>query len=395
MHAAHLVRALQQLRQDLALPPAIVEGNGSRRMEQAGVHLIHNVATWSEMGIIHNALKAQFFHRMLSTTARYILSNQPDMVVLVDNRVLNLSLAKYLRTRGYTGRIVYYVAPVRWESLFDPREQERSLHNRRFLDVKQYCDFAIPIYPVSLETYAALHIPHEFPGHPLCELARPQLTDAQFSALTGIEYDPQRPPLIIGALVGSRRREIEWIAPAVYRALALIQAAFQEDGEFEPPFVVSSVAHPELMPGMLKAAQQAGLADLVFVQPEHIYDVMSRAQLMIVKSGTGLHECVLLNVPTIACYRVPALTATLIKHVLRFSMPFYTLPNLLAGRAVVPELIQDDCTHTRLAELAGSLLFEAGERQEMLKEFAALRALLCKPQALKRAANLVQQLLQA
>jgi len=127
MHGAYLAEAIQQLRREQGQPPAIIEGNGSQRMTEAGVQLLFDVATWGEMGLIANLLKAQFFLRVVSATARFILSNQPDIVVLVDSRFLNISLAKHLRQRGYTGKIVYYVAPVRWQSLYDPAEHERSL----------------------------------------------------------------------------------------------------------------------------------------------------------------------------------------------------------------------------------------------------------------------------
>jgi len=393
MHAAHLVRALQAWRAEKGLPEAIVEGNGSLRMQDAGVQLLFDVATWSELGVLHNALKAQFFYRVVNSSVRYILSNQPDMVVLVDNRVLNLSLARMLRERGYTGRIVYYVAPVLWQSLYDPQEHARSLKSKRFLDVKRYCDLAIPIYPVSLRVYEELDIPYEYFGHPLCELARPKLSDAEFSELTGISYDAARPQLLIGALTGSRVREVKDISPHVYRALALIREAFAEDAEFEPPQIVSPVAHPDLMEGMLSAARAAGLDDLVLISSEHTYDLMARARLMIVKSGTGLHECMLLGVPCIMCYRVPGYLALLLRYVRRFSMPYYGFPNLLAGRAIVPELIQEECTPTRIAELAGSLLFEESERRVMLEAFAELREMLCKPEPLRHAAACLQALL--
>ena len=146
---------------------------------------------------------------------------------------------------------------------------------------------------------------------------------------------------------------------------------------------------------MLLAARQAGLSDLVLIDGRYSYDLMVRARLMLVKSGTGLHECMLLGVPAIMCYRVPGYLAWFSRHVLRFSMPYYGLPNLLAGRPVVPELIQEDCTHTKIAEHAGSLLFEKKERESMINAFAELRTLVCRPAPLRRAAELIQQLLDA
>ena len=119
----------------------------------------------------------------------------------------------------------------------------------------------------------------------------------------------------------------------------------------------------------------------------------ARARLMLVKSGTGLHECMLMNVPAIMCYRVPPYLAWTLRHLMRFKMPYYGFPNLLAGRPVVPEMIQEDCTYLKLADLAGNLLFDERERADMLKAYEELRALVCRPEPLKRAAELVQQLL--
>ena len=394
MHAAHLARAIQSLREEQGRPPAIIEGNGSQRMNEAGVQLLFDVATWGEMGIFANLLKAQFFLRVVSATARYILSNQPDLVILVDSRFLNLSLAKYLRNRGFTGKIAYYVAPVRWQSLYDPAEHARSVTNRRFTDIKDYCDFAIPIYPVSLPVYAELSIAHEYVGHPLCEQVQPRLSDAEFSALTGIDFDSADPPLLVGALPGSRIGEVRQIAPEIFRALALMQEAFAEDPQLPALSSVSVLAHRELLDEITKAARRAGLTDLTLIDPEHVYDLMLRARLMIAKSGTGVHECMLANVPAIMCYRVAPAMAWIARHVMRFTMPYYSLPNLLANKPIVPELIHEQCNYRRIVELAGSLLYEERERRAMLDAYKEIRKLVCKPQPLRRAAQLLLGLIE-
>jgi lipid-A-disaccharide synthase len=393
MHAAHLVQALQELRAKRGLPPAIIEGNGSSRLAQVGAQLLFDVATWGEMGILANLRKARFFHRVVNATARYVLSNQPDMVVLVDSRFMNLSLARLLRQRGYSGKIAYYVAPVRWQSLYDPAEQQRSLHGARFLDVKRYCDFAIPIYPVSLQTYEALAIPHEYVGHPLCEIAKRRLSDAEFATVTGLHQDGPLQPLIVGALPGSRMGEIKYIAPEIFRAFALMRDALAEDPALPAFHAVAAVANNELVAAIFAAAERAGIAELTLIGSEYVYDLMARAQLIIAKSGTGIHECMLMNVPAIMCYRVAPITAQFAKHILRFSMPYYSLPNLLAGRPIVPELLQEECNHRSIAKLAGSLLFERRERQAMLDAYAELRTMVCKPHPLRRAAELLSDLL--
>lgn len=393
MHAAHLIRSLQTLRSEQGLLPATCVGNGSAQMEAAGVRIEQDVATWSELGIIRNLFKASFFTQVINRTVRHILAGSYDLVILVDNRFLNLNLAKLLRKRGYFGKIAYYVSPVRWESLYDPAELQRSLKNPRFAMIKRYCDLAIPIYPVSLDAYEQLGIPHVYPGHPLCELARPILSDEDFAELLGIKgrADPQ--PLLIGVLPGSRRGEISDIAPEIYRAVALMQDAFRGEPDLPDVIAISPVAHPDLRESMLKAARRAGLEELLLIDSEYRYDLMARASLMIVKSGTGLHECMVLGVPAVMCYRFHPALAWIGRHVMRFSMPFYGFPNLLAGKAVVPELIQEDCNHTRIVEVASSLLFESAERETMLVEFAKLREKVCLPHPLRTAAEALARLL--
>jgi lipid-A-disaccharide synthase len=388
LHAGHAIRALQALRRERGLLEIEVEANGSRHLADAGAILLHDVATWSEIGFVRSFMKAPMFLRAMRRTVDRILERECDMVVLVDSRVMNLRIAKALRTRGYKGRIVYYVAPVRWESTYDPAEHAKSLQSKRFLETKQYCDLAIPIYPVSLRVYEELGIPHIFPGHPLCELAGPVLSDAQFAALTGIRLDA-RPPLLIGAMVGSRRGEIRDIAPRVFGALRLIQQAFAEPGLPDVAFV-ALVAHAGLRGDVLQAARKARLDDLVLLDAEHGYDLMARARLMVVKSGTGLHECMLMGVPSLMCYRVAPYLAWIARHLMHFKMPYYGFPNLLAGRLVVPELVQEECTSQRIAQTAGELLFSELRRLEMLSAFSELSSQVCRPEPLRTAALALQ-----
>jgi len=393
LHAARLVEALQQRRIESGRPAAIVEANGSSALKAAGAALLFDVAGWSEMGILPNLLKLRYLRRAGLATLRHVLSNNPDMVVLVDSRVLNLELAKRLRRGGYTGRIVYYVAPVRWESCFDPLEQARSLKNRRFLDQREYCDFSIPIYPVSLSAYRELDIAHGFFGHPLCNSARLELSDDEYAALTGIAPEVQGGPIAIAALPGSRIGEVKQIGPPMFSALKLIGEALREAGR--PPLaVVALLAHTKLRPYVLDAARKSRLSELLLMDAEYSWDVLHRSRLTLAKSGTGLHQCMLIGAVAVMCYRVAPSLAWLARNFMRMDLPFYGLPNMLAGREVVPELVQEACTAQRIAETAGALLFDETRRDEMLRGYAEIRAIACKPEPLQRIAEAVDKLLE-
>ncbi|MDQ3024149.1 MAG: hypothetical protein M3R04_07190 [bacterium] len=372
-HAAHLAEALQRLREERGLPPVYLEGNGSRRMRAAGIKLLGDITHMGALGIVQIVMKSPGSAMLLLRTVRHIMRTRPQMVVLVDSRVFHLRLAAMLRKRGYHGKIVYFVAPVRWESTYDPSELLRSLDNPRFLKQREHCDFSLLIYPVSLKTYEQLDMPHKFIGHPGCELVRPTLTDAAWDELIGPPSAKRR--VVVGALTGSRDAEVQWIAPHIFSAMRLIGEALEPEGiELVP---VTAVAHPDLRKAVVKAMRQSGLRNLVMLDSDCAYDLMHRADLMLVKSGTGLQECVLANAPAVMCYRVPGAVAFIARHIQRFSMPFYGMPNLLAGHEVVPELIQEQCNELRIAEVGGELLFDPEKRRLMRAEFEQLRRLLC------------------
>lgn len=372
-HAAHLAAALQELRASRGLPAAELEGNGSQAMRAAGVRILNDVTHMGAIGIVQIIAKTPGSLLLLRRTVRHILRTRPQMVIMVDSRVFHLQLAKLLRRAGYRGRIVYHVAPVRWESLYDPSELVRSLDNPRFLQQRELCDLSLLILPISLKTYEQLDMPHKFIGHPGCELVRPGMDDADWNALIGPPTGKRR--VIIGALTGSRAAEVRWIAPHIFAALRTMRDALESEGiELVP---VTAVAHPDLRPAVVRAARQAELTGLVMLDSGCAYDLMHRADLMIVKSGTSLQECVLAGAPALMCYRVPTLVAWIARHIQRFSMPYYGQPNLLAGREIVPELIQEGCNELRIAAVAGELLFDQQRRARMRAEFAAVRAQMC------------------
>lgn len=390
MHAAKLVTAWQALRKANGEPPLEVNANGSRALKQAGAKLLFDVADWSEMGIIANVMKAGHFRRVHAATVREIMQLQPRMVVLVDNRVFNTTLAEALRNKGYRGLILYYVAPVRWEAAYDPEERQKSLENPRFLKVKALCDFAIPIYPVSLDTYRALGIPHEFFGHPLCDQGVPTLNDAEFVRASGVEKGEG--DLLIGALPGSRKGEIQQIAPAIFGGLAILHKKFSVARPPRILHVVVPLAHPDMRQMVLNAALNAGLHQVQVTDQSLTWDIMHRADLMLVKSGTGLHQCVIAGAPVVMCYRVHPFAAFIARHVLKFSLPHYGLPNIIAGRTVVPELIQDDCVADRIAAEAERLLTDERARAQMLSDLKEVRGQICRDNALSHIAGKVNEL---
>ena len=219
------------------------------------------------------------------------------------------------------------------------------------------------------------------------------MSDDEFIKAAGLERNSAGElPLIYGIMPGSRRGEIREIADVMFLAARWIEKELQDNAPAIPVNFVVPLAHEELRPELERAARRAGLTSVRFMQPGHTYDLLALAAVMIVKSGTGLHQCVLMNTPAVMCYRVHGSVAALLR-LMRFSMPFYGLPNLIAGREVVPELIQEKCTEGNIAREVFRLTLDRPAIEKMRADFAELREKLCRSQPLQQIARAVQALL--
>jgi len=381
MHASHLVRAL---RAHPEMPEFRLSAVGSVNLEREGAKLIADPVEHSAVGVLSNLsrLPAQlaFFRKAL----RFILENNVDAVVLVDNRYFNLRLARSLRQRGFRGPIVYYLAPTLWQAAFDPRlerieEQAASFQHRvgkRFVAMRDYCDFALVVYPVGLELFRFFKVPFEFIGHPLCELIRPVMERNRFRAMCEAERGR-----LVGLMPGSRREEVALIAPALLDAAESIRRELPETAFALP------VAHPHVRSSIMRQLRQRPL-EVTLLEPELRHDLIVYADLMLVASGTATHECTVARTPHIMTYRLPPLQDFLYAAFTRFRLPYYAFPNIVAGEQVIPELVRGDCNGGTLAHEALSLLDDIERMTAMRDRLASLRERVCLPGTLKRAAQI-------
>jgi lipid-A-disaccharide synthase len=296
---------------------------------------------------------------------------RPPLAILTDFPGFHLRLARKLRPKGI--RNVYYICPQFWAW----RPWRVNLVRRRFAQ-------ALCIFHFEEKFYADAGVPVKFIGHPLVGNVNPTLTREFFCTKYGLqEGDP-----IVAILPGSRRGEIAYHVPVLAETLTEMKRSLP--GRFG---IVVAVA-PGLDLDKLKAMFPAQL-QIRFVEGE-TYNALAAADLAIVSSGTATVETALLGKPMIVVYRLSPLTARLAKPLVRTK--FFSMVNLIAGRAVVPELIQDDLTPGRVAEEAGKLLFSSKEGkmrvEEMRKGLAEVQRLLGPPGAVERAAEAIAELLQ-
>src|SRR5713101_7140462 len=366
MYAARLATALKQ-RMDAA-----IFGMGGPQMRAAGVEIITDYSEVSVVGITEVLKRLPSLRRAMRRLVDEAERRHPPLAILTDFPGFHLRLARKLRPQGI--RNVYYICPQFWAW----RPWRVNLVRRRFA-------LALCIFPFEEKFYADAGVPVKFIGHPLVENVQPTMTREFFCQKYGLEQGKQ----IIAILPGSRRGEIAHHVPVLVEAVRQIRKTLPG-----PPQIVGAVAPGLDVPPL--EAQFPSDWHVRFVT-EDTYNALASADLAIVSSGTATVETALLDKPMIVIYKLSPLTARLAKPLVRTK--FFSMVNLIAGRAVVPELIQDDFTPQRVTAEAVMLLSaseEAKDRVEtMTRGLEEVRRLLGPPGAVERAADEIARLLSA
>ncbi len=364
MYAARLATALKQ-RLDVAL-----FGMGGPQMRAAGVEIITDYSEVSVVGITEVLKRLPSLIRAMRHLLDEAEYRKPPLAILTDFPGFHLRLARKLRHKGI--RNVYYICPKFWAW----RPWRVNLVRRRFAH-------ALCIFPFEEQFYADARVPVKFIGHPLVGNVKATLSRELFCKKYGLqEGEP-----IITILPGSRRGEIAHHLPVLVEAIAEIRQRQPSPLQF-----VVAVAHGLDAPQLkTEFPSDWGVAFVV----DDTYNALAAADLAIVSSGTATVETALLGKPMIVVYRLSPLTARLAKPLVRTK--FFSMVNLIAGRAVVPELIQDDFTPKRLAEETEKLLSTSKEGrarvETMTRGLEEVRRLLGPRGAVERAADEIVRLL--
>jgi lipid-A-disaccharide synthase len=355
LHGSHLARALLARH-----PDARLSGVGGPRMREAGVDVLFDVRSLAVVG----AVEALHSIRALWTVYRLLLARlarEPvDAVVLIDFPGFNLKLAQAVRRRGIPA--LYYIAPQIWAWRPGRIEKIRRRIHKLFV-----------VLPFEEALYRQAGIEAEFVGHPLLDLVQPTRTKAEICASHGL--DPEVP--IVGLLPGSRRSELRYLLPPMLGAAGYIRAAL-ERVQFVLPLANT------LEPADVQSALDASTLPVRLVW-QHTYEMMQVADVLLVASGTATLEAALFQTPMVIVYRAHPLTYLLAQPLLR--IPWIGLPNIIAGRPIVPELHQSAVTPDNMAAQALALLTQPEQAAAMRGELSKLRSQLGSPGVAARVAR--------
>ena len=319
-------------------------GMGGERMKAAGCELLVEAKDVAIVGLFevlsHLPSLYRRFHRLLDEVDR----RRPDVAVLIDFPDWNLRLARELHRRGIP--VVYYVSPQLW-----------AWRRGRIRQVQKYVREMLVIFPFEREFYLKHGVEAEFVGHPLSELAPPNITREDFAARWGLDASKQW----IALLPGSRRKELRLNLPAI------VGAAQRLGAEFEYVMPVAST----LDAGWVREQVALCGGEINIHLCDDARAALLHSRVGVVASGTATVEAALIGTPFVMVYRLAGLTWTLGRHLVK--LPHYGMVNLVAGRRVVPELIQDGFTPETVEREVRRLLPDGEPRREMLAALDEVR----------------------
>jgi lipid-A-disaccharide synthase len=341
-------------------------GMGGPRMAAAGVEIVVRSEDMAVMGFTEIVRHLPRIYREFRKLKRAIRARRPTVAVLIDFPEIHFRLAKELHRLGVP--VIYFVSPQLW-----------AWKPHRIRLVRKFVQRMLVIFPFEQAFYRERGVEAEFVGHPLADLPPPAITREQFAAENGL--DPARtlnPAKIwIGLLPGSRLKEIEANLPRMLEAARSLltpdPARTHPEGSYE--FLIP------LAP-TLDAAQRKVVLHMVEKLggglPVRLVDdaraALFHARASVVASGTATVEAALIGNPFVVVYRVSRLTYAIARRLVK--VPHVAMANLIAGKRVVPELIQHDFTAANIVQHLRQLLPDGPARESMMKELGAIREAL-------------------
>ncbi len=346
---AHAAAVIKCLRADV--PKSVVFGAGGPKMEAAGMELVLDLTEHAVVGLVEVLKNYGKFKRIFDQLLAEVERRRPSAVVLVDFPGFNLRFARAVKERFAGIKIIYYISPQLW-----------AWHANRAKQIERDVELMLTIFPFEKDWYKQ-HAPKlrvEFVGHPMAD------------RFAGNPKSEIRNPKLILLLPGSREREVAKIFP--------IMAQMVEQMPAELKFVAAAV--DEKTAAMVQHPR-------VEVKIGNAHDWMQWAALAITASGTATMECAFFGCPMVVVYKVNWLTYLVGRAVV--TVNWLAMPNVIAGKEIVPEFIQHEAKPAVIAQAATELLRDAGKHGQMQRDLVAVVSSLGGPGASARAAELILQ----
>ena len=356
IHAAAVTAAIKKIDSS-----AEVFGMGGDALRNAGGEVLFDIKDHGVMGFVEVLKKLPDLFKLRDDFEKVMDERKPDCLITVDYPGFNMKLAKLAHDKGIP--VVSYIAPSAW-----------AWHKSRAKKVAKIVDKVACIFPFEYDVYKEAGAPVEFVGHPLVDIVKPKMSQEEAMAFAGKEEGKK----LILLMPGSRLMEIEKMLPTLLEAAKLIKKQLPEVSFVMPRAGTIPIS---LLEEKIKVS---GLE--VKITEGNNYDLFSVADLALATSGTVTLEAALCGLGSVIVYKTNPVTYFIAKLVV--NIPHIGLPNIVAAKSVLPELIQNDFTPAKVAQEALALL-ESGRNAKMKEDLAYVKERLGKPGAVGRVAELV------
>jgi lipid-A-disaccharide synthase len=361
LHGADLLCALRA-----RLPDVEVFGLGGEHLRAAGMRTVADAREVATVGVVEGVGRLRTLVRVYRALARRLREEKPDLCVLIDFPEFNLRLARVARRVGVP--VLYYIGPQVW-----------AWRRGRVRKIARLVDRLAVVFPFEPGLYERWLPGVEFVGHPL--LDRVLATRGRDETLRAHGLDPGRRTVLL--LPGSRAKEIDYILPHLLESVRRLDAA----GAYQFPL---ALAHTLDRADMEARVRATGMP--IHVISGDLYNLIAASDIALVTSGTATLECALLECPMVIVYRLSPVTFALGRLLVR-GVSHVGMPNIVAGREVVPELLQGDVTGSHIAAAAGAILEDPARQAAMRSSLREVRQRLGRGGAADRAAAIAVEMM--
>ncbi len=349
LHASNLAKALKK--ED---PSAIYRGTGGEYSKEAGVELFRNYSEIAFMGLWEVFVNLRTISRIFREVQADILLFKPDVLILVDFGGFNMRMAKWAKENNIS--VYYYISPKIW-----------AWNQKRALKIKATVDRMFVIMPFEKEFYKKYDYTRvDYIGNPVQDAVGAHVVNSNFRKDNNL---PDKP--IIAILAGSRKQEVTVM-------LETMMSFTKEYPEYH--FVIAAVSN------LPKEYYEPYRSSTVSVVYDQAYDVLSYSEAAVVTSGTATLETALFEVPQVVCYKTNPITYFIGKPLVKIK--FFSLPNLIAGKEIVKELLQYEFT-TEIVSGELRKLLDKNYNQKVKNDYKEMKRIMGEKGASDRAAKLM------
>ena len=301
-------------------PNAVIEGIGGPNMMKNGFHSLFDMETLSVMGLVEVLSHLPAILKVKKQLLTHFEKNPPDIFVGIDAPDFNLRVEKTLKARGI--KTMHYVSPTVWAW------REKRIHK-----IAKACNRVLGLFPFEQQVYDKYQVPYTFVGHTMADAIAIEPDQKAARQSLGLDSDQR----VLAVLPGSRRGEVETLLPIF---LETIEAIHSKQSDIT--FVIPAANEHRLaqINDILSNSDNAQARLPIKISQGTAREAMIASDVILLASGTATLEAMLCKRPMVAAYKLAPLTYRIMQRL--YKAPFFTLPNLLANEAIIPELLQDE-----------------------------------------------------